>query len=73
MKKNELKKQMNYLKNLIDSKCLECTNYQPDEVVLCEIKDCPLWTERPKDKKGLYSLSRQLKRKKIKNFEAKSY
>jgi len=73
MKKTALKKQVAYLKEIINAKCLECCCYQPDEVVLCEIKDCPLWTERPTNKKGLYSLSRKLKRKKIKNSEAESY
>jgi hypothetical protein len=73
MKKIALKKQVAYLKEIINAKCLECSCYQPDEVVLCEITTCPLNKIRPTDKKGLYSLSRQLKRKKIKNFEAESY
>lgn len=72
MKKTNFKKQINKLKELIYAKCLDCCCYQPEEVVLCEIQDCPLWSERPKDKKGLYSLSRKLKRKKIKNSEAKN-
>ncbi|MCM8787537.1 MAG: hypothetical protein NC935_05730 [Candidatus Omnitrophica bacterium] len=72
MRKTNLKKQIKQLKEKIYAKCLDCTCYQPKEVILCEIKECPLWSERPKDKKGLYSLSRNLKRKKSQFFEAKN-
>ena len=34
-------------------KCLDCTCYSPNEVQLCEIKDCTLWPfrlgHRPKE------------------------
>ena len=31
----------------IKGKCLECTNFQRNEVMLCGITSCPLWLRRP--------------------------
>lgn len=63
MKTNKLylKKQIKHLQKLISMKCLDCTNCQPKEILLCEIKGCPLWEKRPIKANGLYTLIKRLK------------
>lgn len=34
-------------KRAIKAKCLDCSNYQREEVVECTVKTCPLWNFRP--------------------------
>lgn len=72
MKTNKisLKRQIKNLNDLVAMKCLECSNCQIKEVLLCEIKGCPLWKNRPNKAKGLYILVRHLKQNNSKNFEA---
>ena len=69
MKKTTLKKEISHLKKLIYSKCLDCTNYQPKEIVLCPVKNCSLWKVRPQKKRGLYSLAKHLKQENLINIE----
>lgn len=68
--KVSLKRQIKNLNNLIAMKCLECSNCQIKEVLLCEIKGCPLWEKRPVKAKGLYTLIGYLKQKNKQNIEA---
>ena len=63
MKKNDLKKEIKLLQSATWMKCLDCINCQPKEIILCEIRGCPLWEFRPKEKKGLYTLIKRLKQK----------
>lgn len=69
--KKGLKKEIKELKKAIFMKCLDCTCFQPKEIINCEISSCPLWKNRPREAKGLYILSKELKGKKDENFEAK--
>lgn len=71
IKKKELKIKVRTLKEAIFMKCLDCTCCQPTEILLCEIPGCPLWENRPKVKKGLYTLAKRLKQKNPGLFEAK--
>lgn len=41
MKSNRLTRQ-----KAIRQKCLDCSNYQPKEVRLCPVLECPLWRYR---------------------------
>jgi len=34
-------------KRLLKLKCLECSNWQREEVKRCTVKFCPLWHDRP--------------------------
>lgn len=68
--KTTLKKQVTLLKSSIWMKCLDCTNCQPKEIILCEIDGCPLWNDRPLEAKGLYTLIKQLKQKNPRLFTA---
>ena len=73
MKTNKisLKKEIKHLHEAIFMKCLDCSCYQPTEIIDCKIKVCPLWEERPKETRGLYSLTKKLKQKSSRFFEAK--
>lgn len=31
----------------VKAKCLDCTNWQRNEITLCVAEDCPLWVWRP--------------------------
>ena len=33
--------------NALKAKCLECSNYQRDEIRNCTVETCPLWVWRP--------------------------
>ncbi len=73
MKTNKvnLKREIKKLRNTIFLKCLECCNYQIREAIQCQIKQCSLWSERPKKARGLYSLVKILKHQNLDNPEAK--
>lgn len=34
-------------KRHIKAKCLDCTNYQREEITKCPVETCPLWAIRP--------------------------
>lgn len=70
-KKIDLKKKIAEMQRLMTMKCLECVCYQPKEIGLCEIKDCPLWKYRPSKLEGVYSLVKQMRRKDLPISEAK--
>ena len=72
MKTNKvsLKKEILDLKKIIFLQCLNCVCYQPKEIPLCEIHDCPLWKKRPIKTKGLYTLIKRLGQKNISSSEA---
>lgn len=65
MKTNKagLKKEVKKLREAIAMKCLDCVCCQPNEILRCEINDCPVWELRPKEKRGLYILVKELKKK----------
>lgn len=31
----------------LKAKCLDCSNFQMEEIKLCPVKKCPLWQYRP--------------------------
>lgn len=68
--KYDLKKEIKCLRETVTLKCLECCNYQIQEVTECNVPGCPLWEERPKEAKGLYTLIKQLRQKNLVNIEA---
>ncbi len=74
MKTNKLnlKKEIKDLKRIISMKCLDCVNCQPKEILMCEITGCPLWEERPKELKGLYTYIKDLRQKNLGCYEAKN-
>ena len=69
-KKLILKKEIKYRDKAIFMKCLDCCCCQIKEILLCEIKGCPLWELRPKESRGLYTLIKQLKQKNLGLYEA---
>ncbi|OGK23157.1 hypothetical protein A2954_00510 [Candidatus Roizmanbacteria bacterium RIFCSPLOWO2_01_FULL_37_12] len=70
--KNNLKKEIKKFKEIVAMKCLVCTKYQIKEIILCEIKGCPLWEYRPRQARGLYTLIKRLKQKNLGLYEAKN-
>lgn len=62
-KQVELKKQIKNLRSHIFMKCLECMNFQPKEIRLCQSPSCPLWQKRPIKARGLYTLIKRLRQK----------
>jgi len=69
MKKDKrvLKANIHLLEEAISSKCLDCVCYQPGEVLLCEIRQCPLFPFKPVRLVGLYALAKKLKKIEAKN------
>jgi len=65
--KKQLKQSLRDLKEKIASKCLDCACYQPREVVRCEIRDCPLFSNRPSSLVGLYALAKKVKKSEARN------
>jgi len=61
-KKVELKHTIRHYKHKVYMKCLQCTNYQPTEIILCPITKCILYDVRPVSKIGLYTLKEKLKK-----------
>lgn len=70
-RKNDLKNKIHQLEEVVAMKCLDCVCCFPKEIKQCQIKDCPLWNERPTEIKGLYILAKRLKGKNITLSEAK--
>lgn len=70
-KKIDLKKEIKHLKQTIALKCLDCVSCQPKEILKCQISGCPLWGEKPKELKGVYSFIKVLKKKNPGFYEAK--
>ena len=72
IKKVDLKKRIKLLQETAWMKCLDCTCCQPKEILICEIRGCPLWEFRPKEKRGLYTLIKRLKQKNLGLYEVKN-
>lgn len=69
-RKTDLKNRIHKLERAIAMNCLDCVCCHPLEVMACQITYCPLWQERPKKTIGLYTLVKQLKKKKMDFYEA---
>ena len=65
--KKELREYIKKLETTISAKCLDCVCYQPREVLLCEIHNCPLFSVKPVTLAGLYTLAKNIKKAEAKN------